>query len=58
MSSLFYILFIKKSLSFFNKFYANHRVGDDSFKLKLCESVGIVVKSGMRLLDVEVINQM
>ena len=42
----------------FNKFYANHRVGDDSFKLKLCESVGIVVKSGMRLLDVEVINQM
>ena len=42
----------------FNKFYANHRVGDDSFKLKLCESVGIVVKSGLRLLDVEVINQM
>ena len=42
----------------FNKFYANHRVGTDSFKLKLCESVGIIVKEGMRLLDIEVINQM
>ena len=42
----------------FNKFYANHRVGTDSFKLKLCECVGIIVKEGMRLLDIEVINQM
>ena len=42
----------------FNKFYANHRVGTDSFKLKLCESVGVIVKEGMRLLDIEVINQM
>ena len=47
----------------FNKFYAHEKiVGDDKnyteFKLMLCEAVATVIKDGLALLNINVINQM
>ena len=47
----------------FNKFYAHEKIIDENnnyceFKLNLCEAVSIVIKSGLSLLNIDVINQM
>ena len=47
----------------FNKFYAHEKiVGDDAnyteFKLNLCEAVALVIKNGLGLLNINVINKM
>ena len=47
----------------FNKFYAHEKIIDGStnyceFKLNLCEAVAIVIKNGLSLLNIEVINKM
>lgn len=47
----------------FNKFYAHEKiVGDDAnyteFKLNLCEAVALVIKNGLSLLNINVINKM
>lgn len=47
----------------FNKFYAHERIIDDikeytEFKLNLSEAVSIVIKDGLNLLNIDVINQM
>ena len=47
----------------FNKFYAHEKILDDNkeyceFKLDLCEAVSIVIKDGLSLLNIDVINQM
>ena len=47
----------------FNKFYAHEKILDDNreyaeFKLRLSEAVSIVIKDGLGLLNINVINQM
>lgn len=47
----------------FNKFYAHEKIIDNNinyteFKLQLCEAVAIVIKNGLALLNINVINQM
>lgn len=47
----------------FNKFYAHEKIIDNNinyteFKLELCEAVSIVIKNGLALLNINVINQM
>lgn len=47
----------------FNKFYAHEKIIDNNinyteFKLSLCEAVSIVIKNGLALLNINVINQM
>lgn len=47
----------------FNKFYAHEKIIDNNinyteFKLRLCEAVSIVIKNGLALLNINVINQM
>ena len=47
----------------FNKFYAHERIIDDNaeyseFKMNLSEAVSIVIKDGLNLLNIDVINKM
>lgn len=47
----------------FNKFYAHEKIVDENksyaeFKLSLCEAVSIVIKDGLKLLNIDVIKQM
>lgn len=47
----------------FNKFYAHEKIIDNNinyteFKLRICEAVSIVIKNGLALLNINVINQM
>ncbi len=47
----------------FNKFYAHERIIDDNaeyseFKMNLSEAVSIVIKDGLHLLNIDVINKM
>ncbi|MDD2377401.1 MAG: arginine--tRNA ligase [Bacilli bacterium] len=47
----------------FNKFYANEKIvdgeeNDSQFKLLICEATSIVIKEGMHILGIDVLNQM
>ena len=47
----------------FNKFYAHEKIIDENknyceFKLSLCEAVSIIIKDGLKLLNIDVIKQM
>lgn len=47
----------------FNKFYAHEKIIDENknyceFKLSLCETVAIIIKDGLKLLNIDVIKQM
>ena len=42
----------------FNLFYQKHKISENEFRLKLTESVGIVLKNGLHLLGIEQVEKM